>query len=140
MTVQIRGLDELDRKMRKLAGSKIADKTLDTYAKLVEEDVKPYPPESEANRPPVPYYERGEGTVTASGLRKTSQDMMRKWKVETGSTIALKNAATYSGYVQGLAQVGYHKQRGWKNAHERAEQMLDKIHGIFATLFKKEWQ
>jgi hypothetical protein len=143
MTVQIKGLDELDRKMRRLAGSKIADETLKVYAKAVEEDVKPYPPESEANQPPTPYYKRGTGTITAKGVRKTSEDMMRKWSVNASSSkVSLENRASYSAWVQGREedqQVGYHRQRGWKSAQKRAEEMLDRVQGIFNTLFKREW-
>lgn len=138
VTVNVSGLKPIVDRMKKLVDSKIVDQTLEDYAEVVRLDVTPYPPESEANAPPPPYYMRGQGTVTAAGVRRTSQDMGRKWHVNSSSRlITLRNEATYSGWVQGADQVGYHAARGWKNAVKRAEEMLPQLQDIFSRLFQK---
>jgi len=139
--VRVEGLDEVVRKMERLANGKIVTDTLTAYALKVEEDVKPYPPESEANRPPEPYYQRLVGTVTNNGIRRTSQQMRDKWYVKSDKReVSLNNRATYSGFVQGLNQARFHGQRGWKIAHRRAEQMLGKLEDIFRFEFEKQWR
>lgn len=138
--VRVEGLDELYRKMARLAGSDIADKTLKAYAEEIKEGGTVYPPESEANAPPPPYYKRGQGTVTASGIRKTSDDMRHKWSLKGGSQLVLENAAKYSEYVQGRYQPDYHKARGWINIYQYAHDKLDRMKEIFHMQFKRAWR
>ena len=144
MTVQIVGLDELTRKMQKLADGKIVDETLYLFAKDVKDHLEGqenYPPESEANRPPVPYYERYRGTQTASGNKGNSEQMGRQWKiVRSAKQIILKNTASYSGYVEGIKQTWYHKERGWPLAHKVGEQLLPRLFEIFKVQLNKEWR
>lgn len=140
-SVKIEGMDAIVRKMRKVASSSVVDDTLKAYAEYIRDDVRPYPPESEANRPPVPYYIRGQGTQTASRNLGNSQDMRRQWRLKSSSKlIALTNEATYSGYVQGLRQPVYHVQRGWKSANKRAKELLGQMQPIFNRLFERQWR
>jgi hypothetical protein len=138
--VKVVGLDELLAKMRRLAGSDVADKTLIAYAEEVKERGTVYPPETEANQPPPPYYIRGQGTNTGSSIRKTSDDMKHKWELKKSSSIVLSNAAKYSEYVQGRYQPTYHKQRGWINIYQFAHDNLSRLKEIFHMQFKRAWK
>jgi hypothetical protein len=140
---EVHGLEEVYRKMERLANARIADKAVELYAKSIMADVDDYPPETDANLPPAPYYKRGYGTVTNAGGtgRKTSEAMGRKWHVKaTSSLISLENDARYSGYVQGAKQALFHFQRGWKNAYIEADRRVSEVEDIFRDLVRKNWR
>lgn len=142
-SVKVEGLDEVRRKFAKLADGKVIRDTLTEYAVLVQGDVKPYPPTSAANRPPEPYYQRGVGTVTKSGVRHTSYNggIRKNWYVKsTPKQVVLGNEAPYSGWVQGVDQAWYHAARRWKVAKTQAEKMLGKLENLFKANVEKRWR
>ena len=141
MTVsRVEGLDRLMRKFTKMADANLAHKAVLMYAKDVESEVTPYPPETEANQPPTPYYDRGVGMVTGTSAHRTSEDMLHKWMVHDTSPILLENTASYSGWLSGLHQVAWAGARGWKVAKVLAVQNLGRLKRIFHTIFEDTWR
>lgn len=99
-----------------------------TYA-VAEEAIrvfKDYPPETEANEPPPPYYERGVGYYGRTGkLTKPSEQLDQRWGFEVNRmgdemvTATVENTASYAAYVHGdeeQLQMPWHAARGWPNA------------------------
>lgn len=136
MTVTILNLEPLKKKLDMLEKpERPIAKGLDNYLKDVEKAVIPYPPISEANRPPGPnnysWYVRNFGVRTRTGKAyAVSQNMSKEWDFETrviGAKIraTIKNKADYSKYVQGLRQTGFHKSRGWKRVDEHIDKTSD---------------
>lgn len=85
-------------------------------------DLQQYPPETSANQPPPPYYERGRGYVGFGGnvlAGKESENLKDQWSFEVsggGDSIegSLINRASYSGYVHGEElQATWHAAIGW---------------------------
>jgi hypothetical protein len=81
-----------------------------------------YPPETEANQPPPPYYIRGTGKVLVSGrILPTSRQLGSNWEQET--RIGAKevehrvfNDVDYASRVHGipgLEQASFHTRRDW---------------------------
>lgn len=91
-----------------------------------------YPPTSEANHPPPPYYQRGVGYFGRTGkLTKPSEQLNTRWekgvrrftnRVE-GVVI---NRASYSGYVQDRQfQTPFHQLRGWRTVQDIVDDIAD---------------
>ena len=96
---------------------------LEEFTEEVIAELIVYPPLSEANNPPPPFYERGVGYYGRSGkLTKPSQQLDERWNFETRygkdhKEVIIRNMATYSGYVQDEDyQTPFHAARGWKTA------------------------
>jgi hypothetical protein len=61
-----------------------------------------YPPMTDANRPPVPYYIRGRGTQTAHGNLGNSERLGTQWYTKpAGTGTWIGNRASYAQYVHG---------------------------------------
>jgi hypothetical protein len=96
---------------------------------IVEESIavaQEYPPETEANQPPPPYYQRGAGMIGYGGglvPGKYSENLGAQWvyeitPTEHGADGTITNRASYSGYVHGdlqdeHPQVPWHAEIGW---------------------------
>lgn len=99
----------------------------DEGGKEISQFLAIYPPETEANQPPPPYYQRGTGMVLADMTLYTSDQLGQKWYwdvIETpdGAELIIKNEAKnritgegYGSYVHGDSseQAPYHAARGW---------------------------
>lgn len=97
------------------------------YLEAFRDELTPYPPASEANRPNARgrWYERGYGPRWRGGTggRKTSQALGRSWGVTpTGTGAHLWSRATYSGAVHRdpaspgrPRQAAFHARRGWRH-------------------------
>lgn len=79
-----------------------------------------YPPETDANKPPPPYYIRGVGNIGRGGtVTKPSENLKEQWSYEVDAddqsvTGALRNLASYSALVHGeTLQAPFHAARGW---------------------------
>ena len=136
LTIKVKGSKQLLAKIKKLENpSKAIARGLKDYETDIKKEVVEYAPESEANRPPGPngysWYKRRYGTVTRTGKKyKTSQDMLNKWKFVIKSAarsvkLTISNLATYSPYVVGRKQVGFHARRGWKKTWDIIERTKD---------------
>jgi hypothetical protein len=101
---------------------------IEEFMEDVIEDVEVYPPETQANSPPPPYYIRGVGQVGRGGtITKPSQQLGTRWGYETtpqaqGVDGVIFNRATYSGWVQDRdLQTPWHARTGWKTVQTSAE-------------------
>ena len=80
--IEVRGLDKLLPKLDQVREQ--IGKTLQSAAKesltevLDTEGLRKYPPETDANRPPYPYYERGRGTWTGPGYNTDRLSVMAR--------------------------------------------------------------
>lgn len=83
-----------------------------------------YPPETEGNRPPPPYYSRGAGMIGRGGNvipGKESQDLKGQWGAEIvrdpdGISGRITNETTYASLVQDEEgpQTTFHAAHGWR--------------------------
>lgn len=136
--VEIRGLDELTRRLDSFKDLKKVIPALEAGANHLEGVVKEYAPKSEANKPGGPgsrWYQRGFGPRWARkdgtwGGRKTSEVLRSRWAVQSknhGLTWIIGNNATYAKYVHGEEQAHFHKDRGWKTIFDVVKQESDTV-------------
>jgi hypothetical protein len=101
-----------------------------------------YPPETEANQPPVPYYIRGTGTQYAIHNRMESQQLSDSWTKEitldnNGVVGKLMPTATYAPFLHGmLARKLSNMAIGWRNVGEIALDVAPLIVDIFKEQVK----
>jgi hypothetical protein len=87
-----------------------------------------YPPETQANRPPPPYYERGVGTHTGQGVQATSEQMNNKFYFNVeGPREYISNTASYSQYPIGEGQTGRMAAIGWQKLIDSAREKIGQI-------------
>jgi len=136
--VEIRGLDELSRKLDSFKELKQLIPALEASAEHIEGVVKEYAPDSEANMPAGPgsrWYQRGYGPRWMRkdgswGGRKTSEVLRAQWSVRSknrGLTWVIGNRVSYGKYVHGDEQAWFHKQRGWKTIYDVVKEESDTI-------------
>lgn len=130
ITVEINNVTKLvDRYTN---GDKMAQQALTQMMQAVVDitaaDAAVYPPTSEANQPPVPYYIRGTGTQYTNGNRGESAQLGNQWEKsvelqDNGVVGVVKNIkAPYAPYVHGmLSQLGIHATRGWRSVAKIAD-------------------
>lgn len=138
MATQVRGLDEVIRKLEKVGGrGALKPPMLKTVAHL-HNKIAIYPPSTIANSPGNGYswYERGFGTRTATGKAwPTSETLGRRWTHEVsadGRRGEVGNNASYGPFVQSAEkQAGFHAARGWLTDEQVAEAEADVVVGFF---------
>ena len=87
-----------------------------------------YPPETQANRPPAPYYERGVGTHTGNSVQATSEQMNTKFYFNVeGPRQYIGNTASYSPYAIGDEQTPRMGVIGWQKLIDSAREKLGGI-------------
>lgn len=103
-----------------------------------------YPPTSEANQPPTPYYIRGTGTQTSVGNRGESKQLDKQWEklveIEGNGVIGtVKNVnAPYAPWVHGMqGQQWYHANRGWRTVKKIATDVRANVNNIFKVGAKR---
>jgi hypothetical protein len=117
--------DELERTV-KGAGNEIGETILRT------EGLREYPPATEANSPPTPYYIRGRGMQYKRGNNHSSERLRAQYYVEThGTDITIGNRASYAGWVSGEEQARAMGAKGWRKLLEVAEEKLPEITRIY---------
>ena len=137
LEVEIKGIDELNRAMRKFPRTVI--KNLGAAGKESADDVilptsglRNYPQHTAANLPPTPYYIRGRGTQTASGNRGESERLGTKWNVtRRGYETRISNPASYARYVHGEEQAGAMAEIGWLKLWDTAKKKLKEITRVY---------
>jgi len=137
--VQVKGLDQLLRKVDSIQGLRVAVRALRASAAHIKGKVNTYPASTVANSPgvyPKRWYERGYGSRWARksggvGGRKTSETLGRKWTTAQrngGLTQVVGNNVSYGPYVQDKKkQTRFHGARGWKTIQDVTEQEADTI-------------
>lgn len=139
ITVKIHHLAELREALAKFpketaryleaAGRESASKVI-----LPTEGLKKYPPASEANRPPTPYYIRGRGMQYASRNDYKSERLGTQFYSEaTSPTVTeIGNRASYARYVVDLEyQAGGMRAHGWRTLAEVAEEKIAEITRVY---------
>ena len=107
--------EALIRKMAMLGGMHEA-------TKYVAKNAAEYPPTTEANAPPPPYYIRGTGTQYKTYNRKESEQLNLHWdrmvsERKNGVLGVVKNEVSYAPWVHSVKrQTWFHKYRTkWRN-------------------------
>ena len=136
LNIEIRGLNELRAKMKKL-GLKLSDYMSSAAVEaskdlLNTEGLQRYPPETQANLPPPPYYIRGVGMQYATKNNYKSEKMGASFTVKKiGYGAVIGNTASYAPHVIGANQSGRMKKIGWKNIIEWAASQVNNIKKTF---------
>lgn len=122
ISIRIRGLKEIETKLARFP--RYLKAVQREFSRAASEVVladqgggKPfYPPETEANKPPPPYYERGFGMhYVGGGVRASSEQMDRRFVTDTnGWMTRIQNTASYSPYVIGEDQTDVMEYIGWQ--------------------------
>jgi len=124
MKIEIKGLDELARKLRKLAEGKYLEGVMRRAQARLMRRLSTYPSPSAANRPrPAPgrWYERGFGSRSARGRgQRSSEKMGAAWHSKVkGQGLVISNRASYAPFVMGARrQTTLHRRRGWERVDE----------------------
>lgn len=98
--------------------------------RYVAQNAAVYPPTTEANSPPPPYYIRGTGTQYASYNRRESEQLNLHWDTRVnqhhGATVGVvENKVSYAPWVHSVVrQSWFHKMRNWRNI-ERIKQDVE---------------
>lgn len=143
MEIEIKGLGDLKRNLDRLS-----DEIPDTFAAAAEESSKrvvlstvglrKYPPLTDANRPPTPYYIRGRGTQTKRGNLGNSQRLGTQWNFRASGLRALiGNPVSYAKWVHGVEQARAMGNIGWRKLEEVAQQKRPQIQKVFNAWFKR---
>src|SRR3990167_6710203 len=123
ITVDIQGATELALKMQ----NSVAFMRRETISamqdsnEIVVQGASIYPPETEANFPPPPYYIRGVGTQLSETLNlNESEQLGTRWVTHVNATNkdiqgVIDNEASYAPRVHGRSgQKAFHGARGWR--------------------------
>lgn len=136
MTIEIKitGLKEIERKLNAIPGKLrlMQDELTGSASRIVLTDRgggKPfYPPTTEHNQPPTPYYERGVGEHWATHVEYNSERMHEKFITESrGWASHIRNTASYSPDVIGSTQKPLMKEIGWRKLIDVAREKVPEI-------------
>jgi hypothetical protein len=98
-----------------------------------------YPPATDANQPPTPYYIRGRGMQRA-GIRRpayndgTSERLGTNWYVSpaySGKSVIISNKVSYAPFVHGEEQSQAMARIGWRKLIDVAAEKIDTITRIY---------
>lgn len=142
ISIKVEGLKKLTTALKRFpvvipknmaaAGLEVANMILDTVG------LRSYPPETAANRPPTPYYQRGLGTVYKSGVSATSENYGKKWTIEAESFITkMKNTASYAQDLGGENQIWWASGYGWKKLFSTAKELTVEAVKIYEAWIEK---
>lgn len=140
--VEIRGLNRTVRKLQRVGNNRVLVRPMTQSVSHAQNVISQYPPSSEANVPPAPYYKRGIGTVLASGaVRRTSERLGSRWQTRVlrgGLRGIVENATSYVLWVHDkIKQASFHRRRGWKTDEEVIEQESRTILGFFQAAYRR---
>ncbi len=143
-SVKIVGLEQIQRKL-----SSMSAEIEDTFHAGAEEasnrvilptvGLQRYPPETEANRPPTPYYIRGRGTQTATRNYQNSERLGTRWVFSrlAGLRASIGNAASYAPYVHGENQARAMAPKGWRRLMDVADEKRSEIERVINAWFSR---
>ncbi len=137
LVLEIRGIDELERKLGKVEAALRLGPILRAAALSIKNEVARYPRHTIANSPANPtgrWYERGfgprwmrrDGSVGGS---RTSETLGRRWTTRASPREArIGNNASYAPFVQGRdQQAAFHARRGWKTLEDVGEKEAQRV-------------
>src|SRR3990167_2090500 len=144
--IKVIGADEIAQKFT-LGGAgtwSLLGDAMESSLKYVHNYASIYPPETEANQPPPPYYVRGVGTQkTKTGNLGESQQLGSHWSETTELksktlTGTLSNPVTYASHVHLKAtQRPFHAARGWRTVETITQEAIPQIIGFFEDAIRK---
>lgn len=142
LNIQVKGLTEIEAKLKavgkKLSSYMSAAAMEASKDLLAHEGLQKYPPETDANKPPTPYYVRGYGMQYKSKMVYKSEKLGASFttkKISYGARIG--NNASYAPYVIGNQQARHMKRIGWLNIFEFAKSQTGNIKKTFDSWVKK---
>ena len=116
-----------------MAGKESADRVI-----LTTQGLKKYPPLSEANTPPTPYYIRGRGMQYKTRNTLSSQRLGTKWYArQEGLNFAIGNPVSYAIFVHGERQPAHMATKGWRKLTEVAEEKQSQIKDVYERWIDK---
>ena len=142
ITIEVEGLDRLQRGMAQFP-KEIARNMSEAAHEAGNEIIKTkglqdYPPATAANKPPTPYYQRGFGTVTASGGRGTSENYGKQFYIKReGLNTTIGNRTSYAGWLAGEEQAKALKLIGWRKLVDVAREKIGTIKRIYQAWINK---
>ena len=141
--IVVEGLDKLKRGMaqfpREIARN-MSEAAHEAGKEVVETTgLQKYPPETAANKPPTPYYQRNVGTVTKSGVRATSEQYGKQFYVKReGQSTMIGNRASYAKYLTGKDDQARAMARiGWRKLIDVAKEKVGTIKRIYQAWINK---
>jgi len=93
-----------------------------------------YPPATEANQPPPPYYIRGRGMQTSASRNDgRSQRLGTRWETRQSGQLGteIRNPVTYAQYVHGENQARAMGAKGWRILYDVALERVDRMTEIY---------
>lgn len=141
--VEVHGLKELERALSRFpreskkylaqAGNEAATRVV-----LQTQGLKKYPPATDANSPPVPYYIRGRGMQYKSGNTGKSERLGTQFYVESKDyKTAIGNRASYAKYVVGDDQAHFMKPKGWRTLRDVVNEKMPDIVKVYDAWVEK---
>lgn len=148
-TVELNGEEKTLRQLKTLENlSRPLTRAMTEYLEDVEAEAVPYPPETQANRPPgndgYKWYVRGFGWRTVTGKAyRVSEQLNKKWEFSTkplsnGVRGSIENTASYAGYVQDKVQASFHAARAWKRIDRVIDGSIKKLTTLITREINKE--
>jgi len=144
--IQVKGLDKVLKGINEIAdprhvGIYLAKAGQEAASKILQtKGLQSYPPETEANKPPVPYYIRGRGTETALGNLNDSERLGTKFYIDrdvSNYITKVGNTALYADDVVGDNQKELFGIIGWRKLREVAEEKIDLLSQIYDAWIAK---
>jgi len=142
--IKIEGLDKIHKALAEFPrqiGKYFAQAGAESAHEILKEQgLKSYPPATEANAPPTPYYIRGRGTQTAHGNLNNSERLGTQFYIDSnvgGFKTEIGNRASYAQYVIGEEQAGNMGIKGWRKLWDVAIEKRDKITDIYQAWINK---
>ncbi len=142
--ISVSGLKELSAALVKFpvvipknlisAGKEALAMVLDTVG------IRSYPPETAANRPPIPYYIRGRGTQLKRGNLGNSERYGSQWQEEVEPYEArARNQVSYADAIGGEAgdQAEFASGYGWKKVFSTLKAMKADVIVIYEAWIDK---
>jgi len=141
--VTVTGLKELQAaiaKFPRMAGIYMGKAGMEAAKRVIlpTEGLQKYPPATEANRPPTPYYQRGMGMVYKNSVKKTSENLGKQWytKSENFKT-EIGNRASYAHWVHGEDQASFMAPKGWRKLLDVVTEKMPQITKVYNAWVKK---
>jgi len=99
---------------------------------LPTEGLQNYPPITEANLPPEPYYRRGFGIIAKNKKYPVSEQLGKQWYITfSGTQIEVGNRASYAEWLHGEDQANAMGGIGWRKIEEVAEEKKGSMERIY---------
>ena len=144
--IKIESAEQLAKRL-KLAGDLIRKTAMlggmHDSTKYVATNAAVYPPTSEANAPPPPYYIRGKGTQYEKYNRGESEQLNLHWDrrvSERGDGVqgVVENKTSYAPWTHSVVrQSWFHKMRGWRNIERIKQDVEQGVVQIFRSGVEK---